>query len=82
MLSLANMSNLHRYQALNEQVLRLRQGRPIRLEISGRETLVTEHRDVMLDAATTSFHLRLQVPMRRGSMQRPSLHPHRWWRSW
>jgi gamma-glutamyl:cysteine ligase YbdK (ATP-grasp superfamily) len=64
MLTLANMSNLHRYQAMNEQVLRLRQGRPIRLEISGRETLIAEHRNVMLEAATTSFQLHLQVPMR------------------
>ncbi len=63
MLSLANMSKLHRYQALNEQVLRLRQGRPIRLSLKGRETLVTEHRDVMLESATTSFQLHLQVPM-------------------
>lgn len=63
MLSLANMSRSHRYQALNEQVLRLRQGSPIRLEISGRDTLFAEHRDLMLEAATTSFQLHLQVPM-------------------
>ncbi len=63
MLSLANLSRSHRYQALNEQVLRLRQGTPIRLEISGQETLFAEHRDVMLEAATTSFQLHLQVPM-------------------
>lgn len=63
MLSLANMSMLHRYQALNEQVLRLRQGRPIRLSLMGRERLVMEHRDVMLESATTSFQLHLQVPL-------------------
>ncbi|HXY34927.1 MAG TPA: glutamate-cysteine ligase family protein, partial [Planctomycetaceae bacterium] len=63
MLSIANMSRLHRYKALNEQVLRLRQGRPIRLAISGHETLVAEHRDVMFEAATTSFQLHLQVPL-------------------
>lgn len=65
MLSLTNMSKLHRYQAMNEQVLRLRQGRPIRLEIAGRETLVAEHRDVMLEAAATSLQLHLQVPMQQ-----------------
>jgi gamma-glutamyl:cysteine ligase YbdK (ATP-grasp superfamily) len=63
MLSLSNMSKVNRYQALNEQVLRLRQGRPIRLNVKGRESLVTEHRDVMLESATTSFQLHLQVPL-------------------
>lgn len=61
MLTLANMSNLHRYRALNEQVLRLRQGKPIRLDIRGRESLTAEHLDVMLESATTSFQLHLQV---------------------
>ncbi|MCA9099128.1 MAG: hypothetical protein KDA36_12115, partial [Planctomycetaceae bacterium] len=64
MLSLANMSNLHRYRALNEQVLRLRQGNPIRLDIAGPESLLLEHRDVMLESAATSFQLHLQVPLR------------------
>lgn len=63
MLSLANMSKLHRYQALNEQVLRLRQGKPIRLSLQGQERLLSEHRDVMLESATTSFQLHLQVPL-------------------
>jgi gamma-glutamyl:cysteine ligase YbdK (ATP-grasp superfamily) len=62
MLSLRNMSPLHRYHALNEQVLRLRQGRPIRLAIRGREHLETEHQDVMLEAGATSFQIHLQVP--------------------
>ncbi len=62
-LSLKNMSKLHRYHALNEQVLRLRQGRPIRLSLAGRDRLESEHRDVMLEAATTSFQLHLQVPL-------------------
>lgn len=63
MLSLANLSKMHRYKALNEQVLRLREGRPIRLEVQGRESLVSEHRDVMLESAATSFQLHLQVPL-------------------
>ncbi|MFN0051961.1 MAG: glutamate-cysteine ligase family protein [Planctomycetales bacterium] len=61
-LSLTNMSESPRYRALNEQVLRLRQGRPIRMRIEGRERLETEHRDVMLEAGATSFQLHLQVP--------------------
>ncbi|MSR57323.1 MAG: glutamate--cysteine ligase [Planctomycetaceae bacterium] len=63
LLSLSNMSSPKRYQALNEQVLRLRQGRPIRLDIEGREHLKTEHHDVMLESGTTSLQLHLQVPL-------------------
>jgi hypothetical protein len=40
----ASMSDLKRYRALNEQVLRQREGRPLHLEIHGREHLKTEHR--------------------------------------
>jgi len=58
----ANMSAMRRYAALNEQVIRLRKGRPIRLDIVGHEHLRTEHMDVMLEAAATSFQLHLQVP--------------------
>lgn len=61
-LDLAHMSQSQRYRALNEQVLALRQGAPIQLDICGRERLVTRHYDVMLEAATTSFQIHLQVP--------------------
>ncbi|NOZ09879.1 MAG: glutamate--cysteine ligase [Gammaproteobacteria bacterium] len=60
-LTVANMSDMERYRALNEQVLRMRQGRPIELDIQGRERLQTSHLDVMLEAATTSFQIHLQV---------------------
>lgn len=62
-LSLENMSNSPRYQALNEQVLRLRHGRPLHINIKGDEHLRTQHDDVMLEAAATSFQLHLQVPL-------------------
>jgi gamma-glutamyl:cysteine ligase YbdK (ATP-grasp superfamily) len=62
-LSLRNMSAPLRYHALNEQVLRLRQGSPIRLDIQGRERLRTEHFDVMLEAGSTSVQFHLQVPL-------------------
>jgi hypothetical protein len=62
-LTLANMSAQRRYKALNEQVLRLRNGRPLRLDIRGHsDHLLTEHQDVMLEAAATSLQLHLQVP--------------------
>lgn len=60
-LCLANMSDLKRYRALNEQVLAKRAGRPIRICIEGREYLAVDHPDVMLEAATTSFQIHLQT---------------------
>lgn len=61
-LSLASMTPARRHQALNQQVLEARGGRPITLRIDGRERLLTTHADVMLEAATTLFHVHLQVP--------------------
>lgn len=63
-LSLACMSPLKRYAALNEQILRYRGGRPIRLDIRGRAHWRATHHDVMLEAAATSFQLHLQVAPR------------------
>jgi gamma-glutamyl:cysteine ligase YbdK (ATP-grasp superfamily) len=60
-LHLGNMSDMNRYRALNEQILQTR-GKPIHLDITGREHLKIEHHDVMLEAATTSFQLHLQCP--------------------
>ncbi len=57
----ANMSDLKRYRALNEQVLRLREGLPLELDICGREHLKVTHNSVMMEAATTSFQLHLKV---------------------
>jgi gamma-glutamyl:cysteine ligase YbdK (ATP-grasp superfamily) len=63
-LTQANMSDLRRYRALNEQVLRLREGRPLELDIQGRRRLKTTHGDVMLESAATSFQLHLKVQSR------------------
>ena len=60
-LTLENMSQLKRYIALNQQILRLRGGRPIDLHIEGDETLSLRHDDVMLESATTSFQIHLQI---------------------
>jgi hypothetical protein len=60
-LTLAHMSPLRRYRALNEQILRLRAGCPIELRIRGRDQLEVRHSDVMLESAATSFQIHLKV---------------------
>ena len=64
-LKLTNMSQIPRYIALNEQVLRSRKGRPIELDIQGSETLTSSHQDVMLESLSTSFQLHLKMPFSR-----------------
>jgi hypothetical protein len=64
-LTLANMSQLNRYKALNEQIFKLRNGQPIKLDISGKEKIKATHHDVMFESACTSFQLHLQVPYSR-----------------
>ncbi len=61
-LSLTSMSPYRRYSALNEQILLLRGGRPLTLDIVGLDRLCATHADVMLEAATTSFQVHLQAP--------------------
>lgn len=61
-LCMQNISRGMRYHALNEQILRLREGLPLELNIVGRERLHVTHEDVMLEAATASFQIHLQAP--------------------
>lgn len=61
-LNLASMSSQNRYALLNRQVLRARGGEPIRIRIEGTDALSLDAPDVMLEAATTSFQIHLQVP--------------------
>ncbi len=58
----ANMSKMKRYRALNEQVLSSRHGKPLKLDINGREHIASVHYNVMLEAAATSFQIHLQTP--------------------
>ena len=60
-LSLSNMAPRQRYRALNEQIFRLRRGKPLRLHIQGRDELRLQHEDVMLESAATSFQIHLKV---------------------
>ena len=59
-LNSGSMSNMVRYQALNDRVLALRNGEPVEVDIEGADTLRLSHDDVMLEAATTSFQIHLQ----------------------
>jgi hypothetical protein len=74
MLTLEHMSNMERYRALNEQVLRLRQGRPLELDIVGEQQLHALHGDVMLEAATTSYQLHLQVAQEKSVRYYNAIH--------
>lgn len=60
-LHLANMSKMKRYRALNREVLHQRKGKPLVFDINGVEHLRVTHRDVMMEAAATSFQIHLQV---------------------
>lgn len=61
------MTPIARYAALNEQILRQREGRALSIDICGNERLQTEHPDVMLESAATSFQIHLQVPASRAA---------------
>ncbi|MBT5094432.1 MAG: hypothetical protein HOM21_09335, partial [Halobacteriovoraceae bacterium] len=61
-LTLANMTSSQRYLALNDQVMSLRDERPIELWISGREDEIKMNRpDIMTEAAATSLQVHLLV---------------------
>ena len=60
-LQLANMSQMERYRALNREVVRMRKGKPLVFDINGEEHLRVTHRDVMLESATTSFQIHMQL---------------------
>jgi hypothetical protein len=66
-LCLENISAMKRYGALNAQVLQQRNGAPLRIDIQGQDHLQAERPDVMLEAATTSFQLHLQVPFEQAA---------------
>ena len=57
------MSEQNRYRALNREVLHLRKGKPLVLDIAGEEHLRITHRDVMLESAATSFQIHFQIPL-------------------
>ena len=67
-LGIHNMSKMQRYQALNERVFAMRQGKPLKIDIAGTDqSLQTTHYNVMLEASTTSFQVHLQVQPREAA---------------
>ncbi len=64
--TLANMSPLHRYHALNEQVLIRRGGEPLKFNIAGFDELALEQNDVMLESAATSFQIHMKIDVEDG----------------
>lgn len=66
-LAMEHMSTAKRFRALNDQIIRTRRGLPLRLEIEGADTLRSVHRDVMLEAATTSFQIHIQAPQSKAA---------------
>jgi hypothetical protein len=65
MLCPENMSPLRRFAALNKQVLKMRGGVPLKLDIEGEDHLRTVHQDLMLESAATSVQVHLKVPQHR-----------------
>ena len=61
-LTLDNISRMKRYYALNEQVLRHHQGKAFDFKLSGRQSLQSHYQNVMLEAASTSLQIHLQIP--------------------
>ena len=56
-----NMAPLDRYRTLDENLKRLRGGRPFRLSINGADELITQHESSLLESCNTSFQVHLQV---------------------
>lgn len=66
-LTRAAMTPIARFAALNEQILRQREGRALEIDICGHEHLQTTHPDLMLESAATSFQIHMQIPASRAA---------------
>ena len=57
----ANMTPLPRYKRLNENLKKMRAGKPFEFNISGADELSTSHPSALLEGCNTSFQVHLQV---------------------
>jgi len=62
---LENMSDMKRYKALNDIVLKARNSKPLRFDIKGKDHFQLIQNTVMMEAATTSFQVHLQTPWKQ-----------------
>jgi len=53
-----------------------RHGQALCVDIAGRDHLISEHRDVMLEAATTSFQIHLKAPAQFEFPHKPAAMDH------
>ncbi len=56
-----HMTPLARYQTLNQNLKRLRGGKPFTIYLDGTDQLICEHQSSLLEACNTSFQVHLQV---------------------
>jgi len=56
-----NMTPLPRYRKLNENLKRLRGGKPFNIYINGADELITQHPSSLLESCNTSFQVHFQV---------------------
>ena len=61
MLGLDQVTPANRYLALNNEIFKRRENRPVEVSIHGKDKLLTEHQSVMLEAATTSLQIHMEV---------------------
>lgn len=60
-LELENMTPLARYKTLNDNLKRMRGGKPFHFYINGTDELISEHPSSLLEACNTSFQVHIQV---------------------
>ena len=69
-LVLGNISAMQRYYALNQQIVKMRQHQTLEFDIRGQDHWQHSRDDFMMESATTSFQIHLQV----GVAQAPKLY--------
>lgn len=60
-MSQQNMHDMQRYYALEEQLSKRRNGKPIHIKIDGKERLDIMHESVMMETAATSLQIHVQL---------------------